>query len=102
MKKFITLLIFSFLFLSCRNVQKDFDSTYTVTYNIYYPGNTVTNEYTFDGVKGEVSVEVYAYRGCNRLHVRYCNPSMWKTGEIGKDIESSTAPIQIISVERIR
>ena len=85
MKKFITIIIT--LVLLCTSCTK---KDYALTYKVYYPDNTVTKTYNFTSPFNEKqAVGLYSNRGSNFLFVRTKG-----------NIESTSAPIEIISLER--
>lgn len=104
MRKIITLLFFVLLFASCK-VNREFNVEYKVTYKVYYPSETVTKSFSFKGVEGESAVEVCSYRGTNSLYVQSYKSRPFEAGSLSNartTIESTTAPIQLISVEKIK
>lgn len=103
MRKLIALLFLVLLIVSCK-VKREYNAEYKVTYEVYYPNNTVTKTFTFKAVEGESSVSVYSFRGSNTLYVQSYKPKAFEKGSLdpGVTVESTTAPIQLISVERLK
>ena len=103
MKKLITILLFALLLASCK-VNREYNVEYKITYKVYYPSETVTKTFTFKGVEGETGVSLYSHRGTNVLYVQHFKPRMFEEGSMnnGTSVESTTAPMQLISVERIK
>ena len=102
MKKVIITLIFALCLVSCCRSEKEFNVEYKVTYKVYYPNETVTKTYTFKGVEGETAVEVSSFRGSNGLYVRLYKARMFEEGTNLRVVESTTAPIQVTSIEKIK
>lgn len=90
MKKSILIIISLFIFCCC-GYDKDYVTT--ITYNVYYPNKIVKKEYIYHS-SDEPSYSLYSNRGSNTLHI-YENDS-WGCAR-GRVIESTTAPIEVIS-----
>lgn len=74
------------LFINWEWNRKEFNETYcTVTYKIYYPGNTVTKQKTVYYINSQEKPYVKSKRGSDRLMHR------------GSVLEQTTAPIEIVS-----
>lgn len=94
MKKFILLLITALCLVSCKDKR---DTLYVVTYNVYYSNTPSTKSYTFKAEEGSANAWVFSDRGSNHLHVS--DRHGWLYGN-GYTIESTSAPIEIISIRR--
>ena len=102
MKKIREFLVWAlpFIFLSlmvlcmCQSCgPKKYDYTCTITYRIYYPGNTITKSYTYECTeKGYYNLG--SDRGSNYLYLH-------KSGVIGAiKLEDTSAPIEIVSFDK--
>ena len=96
------MLIFALCLVSCCRAEREFNVEYKVTYKVYYPNETVTKTYTFKGVEGETAVEVSSLRGSNGLCVRLYKARMFEPCDNLIVVESTTAPIQVTSIEKIK
>ena len=94
MKKILLILVSIILLASCKRP----NTNYVVTYNIYYGNSPALKTRVFEAVEGEASAYLSSDRGTNRLHVTTANPG--KFTERGYTIESTSAPIEIISVRK--
>ena len=94
MKKFIFLLITALCLVSCKDKR---DTEYVVTYNMYYSNTPTIKTYTFKAEEGTATAFVFSDRGSHHLHI--VDRSGWLFAN-GRTIESSSAPIEIVSVRR--
>ena len=94
MKKIILLLISALCLVACKDNR---NTDYVLTYKIYYSNTPTTKTYPFKAEEGSAKAYISSDRGSNHLHVidRYG----WINGN-GYTIESSSAPIEIVSVRR--
>lgn len=95
MKKLITLIVLALSLVSCSN--KKLDTVYVVTYRVYYSNTPSTKTYTFKAEQGTAQAFLTSDRGSNHLHI--IDRSGWIHSN-GRIIESSSAPIEIVSVTR--
>lgn len=89
MKKILVLLFAIVLCASCHK----YDYTTTITYRIYYPGNTVTKHYTHETTE-HPSYFLGSDRGSNYLY--FNKVGSWGSG-YGLKIEDTSAPIEVVS-----
>ena len=89
MKKFLAIIVALFATLSC---SRDYDYQVTITYKIYYPGNTVTKTYTADCTDDAVYY-LNSDRGTNYLYVDSENSFF---SGYGTRLECTSAPIEVI------
>ena len=89
MKKILVLFLLVVLCSSCRK----YDYTTTITYRIYYPGNTVTKTHSHESTD-KACYYLGSDRGSNYLYFNYVGT--WMSGW-GEKIEDTSAPIEIVS-----
>ena len=89
MKKFLLACITALLLVSCFP-----DRSYetTITYKVYYPGNTVTRSVTHATSKEPVYY-LSSDRGSNYLYFKYDDGAFAE----GEKLESTSAPIEVVS-----
>lgn len=89
MKKFLLACITALLLVSCFP-----DRSYetTITYKIYYPGNTVTRSYTHETSKDPTYI-LASDRGSNYLYFNYDDGGFAE----GIKLENTSAPIEVVS-----
>ena len=93
MKKILVFLMMAVLFASCGKLEYKA----TITYKVYYPGNTVTRSYTIDSTS-EPGYILGSDRGSNYLYV---------TSSLGMfanqtKLEDTSAPIEVISLTKTK
>ena len=93
MKKLVAIIASILLFASCGS---KCDTDYILTYRVYYGNTPTTKTYRFVGANGEASAFVSSDRGSNHLHVLYNKGVFYK----GCTVESTSAPIEIVSVAK--
>ena len=91
MKKFITFLIAALLLASCKEKPKDY--VITITYRVYYPGNTVEKTKSIDVYESGDYI-LSSFRGSNSLTIDALGERYPKDCY---DLESTTAPIEVVS-----
>lgn len=94
MKKFILLLFTALCLVACKDKR---DTEYVLTYNVYYSGKPTVKSYTFKAEAGVATAFLFSDRGSNHLHV--VDKGGWFNAN-GRTIESSSAPIEIVSLRR--
>ena len=77
------------LFASCGKLEYEA----TITYKVYYPGNTVTKSYTIDSTS-EPGYILGSDRGSNYLYITSGRGPFASTPKI----EDTSAPIEVISL----
>ena len=96
MKKLI-LIILAILTLSCSSKKVNGEGQeYTIVYKVYYPENTVQKEYSFIAYYIG-SYDLISFRGSNDLTISDRTSEKLNLYHFCKTIESTTAPIEIIS-----
>lgn len=90
MKKIFALLAAIMLFASCS--KKDYEAT--ITYRIYYPGNTVTRSYTMEATDHPGYI-LASNRGSNYLVIMAGGSFSHQ-----EKLEDTSAPIEVVSFTR--
>jgi len=91
MKKIFAIIMAVMLLVSCEN--RDYEAT--ITYRIYYPGNTVTKTYTMDSTS-EPGYILASDRGSNYLVLTSSLSSFCKQDKL----EDTSAPIEVVSLTK--
>ena len=91
MKKFIAIIAGLLVLAGCKEKPKDY--VMTITYRVYYPGNTVekTREVPVYQTGDYI---LYSYRGTNTLNIDALGERYPKDYY---NLESTTAPIEVVS-----
>lgn len=90
MKKILLILIALLAISSCKYEK---NCVTTITYRIYYPGNTVTKAYSYD-TTDEPCYILHSDRGSNYLKLYEESKFPYRGG---RTIEGTSAPIEIVS-----
>ena len=88
-KKISAALLVLLMLVMCSCGKKDYITT--ITYRIYYPGNTVTKNYTHESTS-KPCYYLTSDRGSNSLHFNYDGGWSW-----GVLLENTSAPIEVVS-----
>ena len=81
------------LFASCGKLEYEA----TITYKVYYPGNTITRSYTIDSTS-EPGYNLSSFSGSNYLYIA---SSLGMFAHKTK-LEDTTAPIEVISLTKTK
>ena len=99
MKKILTVLLLVLVMLvsSCES-NPHYNVHYKLTYKIHYPSYATEQTYMFYG-DNNASVSLQSSNGTNYILINYDRaPSVFGPGEI---IAKTTAPVEIVSVEKV-
>lgn len=93
MKKILVFLMTAVLFVSCGKLEYEA----TITYKVYYPGNTVTKSYTIDSTE-EPGYILGSNKGSNYLYILSGQGPFARAPRI----EDTSAPIEVISLTKTK
>ena len=97
MKKILVLLMVAVLFASCGSEAFKLEYEATITYKVYYPGNTITRSYTIDST----SNPGYILRSDGGSNYLYVSSSTGILAHHTK-LEATSAPIEVISLTKTK
>ena len=93
MKKILVFLLMVVLLASCGKLEYEA----TITYKVYYPGNTITRSYTIDSTS-EPGYILGSDRGINYLYVTSSHSMFAHRTRL----ENTSAPIEVISLTKTK